>query len=185
MKSVRILLLTLAAIAAAVSCSKGSSASSSNPKGAPPFTQNGFLTNTLQTTLSAADIGASAARRGHGPELRALGAAMQAEQSQLRAAASAVAQKKGVAVTNDIEPRKAALKDNLGQLMWPQFDRAYALATVQDMNAEVAAFSDASAKGDAEVKAFAEHWLPVLQARQKVAVDLLNKLGGSPFGYPP
>lgn len=185
MKSVRNLFLTLAALAAAVSCSKETSAASSKQAPAPAFTQNVFLTKTLQTTLSAADIGASAARRGHGPELKALGAAMQSEQSQLRAAASAVAQKKGVPVTNEIEDRKAALKDNLNQLMWPQFDRAYALATVQDMNAEVASFGEAASKGDADVKAFAAHWLPVLQARQKVAVDVLNKLGGSPFGYPP
>lgn len=182
MKSVRIVLLILAALAAA-SCSKQSSASSG--KAAPPFTQNGFLTKMLQTTLAAADAGASAARKGHGPELRALGAAMQSEQSQLRAALAPLAQKKGVAVTNDIEPRKAALEDNLNQLVWPQFDRAYSLAAVQDMNAEVAAFNDAASKGDAEVKAFAEQWLPVLRARQKVTVDLLNKLGGSPFGYPP
>ena len=176
------MLLTLAALAAA-SCSRDSSASSKQQ--ALAFTQPSFLTKTLQTTLSAADVGASAARKGHGPELRALGAAMQSEQSQLRAAAIPLAQKKGVAVTNDIEPRKAALKDNLDQLVWPQFDRAYALATVQDLNAEVAAFSEAESKGDADVKAFASRWLPVLRARQKVAVDLLNKLGGSPFGYPP
>lgn len=182
MKSVRIVLLTLAAFAAA-SCSRETAASSK--KAAPPFTPGTFLTKTLQTTLSAADVGASAARKGHGPELRALGAAMQSEQSQLRAAAIPVAQKKGVAVTNGIEERKAALKDNLDQLVWPQFDRAYALAAVQDMNAEVAAFSEAAAKGDADVKAFASRWLPVLRARQQVAVDVLNKLGGSPFGYPP
>lgn len=184
MKSVRIVLLTLAALAAA-SCSKESSGSSSKKAGPPAFTQQSFLTKMLQTTLSAADIGASAARKGHGPELRALGAAMQQEQSRLRAALAPLAQKKGVPVTNDIEARKAALKDNLGQLVWPQFDRAYSLATVQDMNAEVAAFGEAASKGDADVKAFASQWLPVLRARQSAAVDLLNKLGGSPFGYPP
>jgi predicted outer membrane protein len=182
-KSVRIVLLTLAALAAA--CSREGSSGSGKKTAAPAFTQEAFLKTALQTTLSAADLGASAAKKGHGPELRALGAAMQAEQSQLRASLAPLAQKKGVAVTNDIETRKAALKDNLNQLVWPQFDRAYSLATVQDMNAEVAAFTTAASKGDAEVKAFADRWLPVLRARQSVSVDLLNKLGGSPFGYPP
>src|SRR5207253_8855033 len=64
-KSVRIALLTLAALAAA-SCSGDRSASSSEKKAVPLFTQTAFLTKTLQTTLSASDIGAGAARRGHG-----------------------------------------------------------------------------------------------------------------------
>ncbi|MCU1348485.1 MAG: hypothetical protein JWO56_1515 [Acidobacteria bacterium] len=180
MKYLRLfLLLTLAA----TSCARDASSSAPNPGGV--YEPTAFLTKTLQSTLASRDIGASAARKGHGPELRALGAAMQQEQSQLRAATEALARQKGVPVTNDVGDRKAALKDNLDQLVYPQFDRAYALATVQELNGQVATFQQAASKGDAEVRAFATKALPTLRARQKVAVDLLNKLGGSPFGYPP
>lgn len=181
MKYLRLLLLLIPALLAGF-CAKDAASSSNGGTG---FDLSAFVTKTLQATLAAANAGASAAKKGHGPELRALGAAMQQEQSQLRAAAVPLAQQKGVAVTNEIDPKKAALKDNLDQLVYPQFDRAYALATVQEMNAQVASFEQAAAKGDAAVKPFADKWLPMLRARQKVAVDLLNKLGGSPFGYPP
>jgi predicted outer membrane protein len=182
-KPLRPLLFLLCALAAA-SCAKDA-ASSSPSSGGAAFDPAVFVTKTLQASLAASDLGASAAKKGHGPELRALGAAMQSEQAQLRAAAVALARQKNVPMTNELDPKKAALRDNMDQLVWPQFDRAYALATVQEMNAQVAAFGEAAAKGDADLQAFAAKWLPMLKARQKVAVDLLNKLGGSPFGYPP
>jgi predicted outer membrane protein len=155
------------------------------PTAAPPFDQTKFINFMLATTLSDTELGASAARRGHGPEVRQLGTDMHREQAQVRNEFAAVAQKKGLPVTNAIEARKAALRDNLAQIQYPHFDRGYVLAMVQDLNAEVAQCTTAAAQGDADVKACAARVLPVLRNRQKVATVLLDKMGGNPFGYPP
>lgn len=151
----------------------------------PAFDQTKFINFILATSLSDTELGAMAARRGHGPEVRQLGTDMHREQAQLRSDIATVAQKKGIAVTNAIEPRKAALRDNLVQIQYPHFDRGYVLAMVQDLNAEVAQCAAAASSGDADVKAFAGRVLPALQNRQKVATELLDKMGGNPFGYPP
>jgi predicted outer membrane protein len=151
----------------------------------PPFDRTKFITSTLLTSRSAIDLGQLATHRGRIPETRQFGATMHREQQALLGSLSAIAQKKGIAIPQGIEVKKAALKDNLLILPGQVFDRGYSLATLQDLNTAIANFQNASSCGDGDLEAFAKQNLPMLTAEQKSAAALLSRLGGSPFGFVP
>lgn len=140
--------------------------------------------STVRTSLAAAELGELAVTKSANPAVRQLGTEMTREQSALRAAAGALAQKKALPVPDGVEERKAARKENLAGL-FEDFDRGYVLAAVQDLNAEVSALEQAASKGDADVKQFAQQQLPALRARQQAVTAMLNQMGGSPFNVPP
>jgi predicted outer membrane protein len=151
----------------------------------PPFDVKKFLTLSLQTTMADADLGGLAAKKGRLAETRQLGAMMQREQEELRRALQAAAQRKGVPPPQAVEEKKRALKDNLLILPGQVFDRGYSLAMVQDLNALIESFRAAAASGDTDLVPLARQYLPRLAAQQKEATRVLDRLGGSPFGYPP
>ncbi len=109
---------------------------------------------------------------------------MRRDEEQLRIEATALAQRKRVVVDGSDETR-VALQQNLEILSPEQFDIGYVLGTVQGLNALIRDLERASSSRDAEVRAFAAHQLPAAKARQREASALLDKMGGSPFGYPP
>jgi predicted outer membrane protein len=151
----------------------------------PSFDGKRFLTLSLQTTLSDADLGSIAAKRGRLAETRQLGALMQREQTELHRALVAAAQRKSVTPPDAPEEKKRALKDNLLILPGQVFDRGYSLAMMQDLNALIDSFNAAAASGDADIAPIAKQYLPKLTAERKEASKVLDRVGGSPFGYPP
>jgi putative membrane protein len=172
----RKLAVCLAAVAIAIGCRPDDS-----KKQAPPFDGATFLAVAMQSALSDGDLGAMASHKGALPETRRFGAVMQREQQRLLAALSAVARSRGIAVPTAVEEKRQALKDNLGILPGQVFDRAYALAMMQDAGAMTDAYRAASYSGDRNLESFAAQNLPIVAAEQKSAAALLDRLGGSPF----
>ena len=154
-------------------------------KPAPPFDGHAFITSNLQTFLANNDLGEMAAKRGRVAETREFGATMHREQRQLFDALSAVAQRKNIAIPKGVTEKKAAQKENLSILPGQVFDRAYALAMLQDSNTAARDFQTASACGDRDIESFAKQNLPLITAEQQKANALLKQLGGSPFGFVP
>ena len=154
----------------------------SAPRGAQPFDRNVFITYTLQSLLANNDLGAMAAHRGRLPETRQLGATIHREHKQLFDTLSAIAQRKGVAIPQGVEEKKVALKENLAILPGQVFDRAYALAMLQDFDVAIRNFRAASKCGDRDIESFAAQSLPLLTNDQRATKALLDSLGGSPFG---
>jgi len=152
---------------------------------AQPFDRNTFITTTLQSLLGNNDIGALAAHRGRLPETRQLGATLHREQKQLFAALSEIAQRKRIVIPQSTDEKKIALEENLVTLPGQVFDRAYALAMLQDLNGAIGNFNAAASCGDRDIEAFAKQNLPLLVAEQRSAAALLNRAGGSPFGFVP
>ena len=153
--------------------------------GAPPFDRDGFIAASLRGFLADNDIGAMAAHRGTIPETRQLGAVMHIQQKRLFDGLAAIAARKGVAVPAGIDEPHLGLKENLAILTGRSFDQAYALAMIQDLNRMARSFRVASSCGDADVENFAKQNLPTVIAEQKAAAALLDRAGGSPFGFVP
>jgi len=168
-------LLLCSALAAGCSRSKARAAEAS-------FDGSKFVIATLQTTMSEVDLAVMAARRGRLPETRQLGAIIHRQQGELQQALIAIAAKKRMGVPTATEPRKRALKENLDILPGQVFDRAYALAMIQDFDALIASFEKASRSDDKELATFARDNLPRLKQQRQFAAELLDRLGGSPFG---
>ena len=149
------------------------------------FDRNAFIITNLQSFLANNDLGAMAAHRGRLPETRQFGAVMHREQRQLFAKLSTIAQRKRIAVPQGIDEKRVAMKENLAILPGQSFDQAYALAMVQNLNIAIASFRAASSCGDRDIESFAQQNLPLITAEQRSAAALLDRLGGSPFGFVP
>jgi len=146
-----------------------------------PFDPQRFITTTLQTAAADTDLGVMAARRGRTPETRQLGAVIHRRQLDMQRALMAIAQQRQMHLSNAVEPRKVALRENLEILQGQVFDRGYALAMLQDMNAMSAAFQRAAKSNDPALATFATQYLPRIAEQRELAARLLSDLGGSPF----
>lgn len=149
------------------------------------FDRQGFIAASLRTFLADNDLGAMAAHRGSLPETRQLGATIHIQQKRLFAALAAIAPAKSASIPNAMDEPHVALKENLAILTGRSFDQAYALAMIQDLNRTVLSLRMASSCGDRELEAFAKQNLPIVIAEQKSAAALLDRAGGSPFGFVP
>ncbi|HEV2721353.1 MAG TPA: DUF4142 domain-containing protein [Thermoanaerobaculia bacterium] len=148
---------------------------------APPYDAGAFIVTTANLALSDVDVGTLAARRAQLPETRQLGAAVAAEQRALLAALVPLAQRHRVAMPAVIEERRVALHQNLSILAPDMFDRAFALAMVQDYDAMLATLGDAARSGPDDLRDFAARVRPTIATRRRAAAALLSRLGGSPF----
>lgn len=156
--------------------------SRSKTPAAPPFEASRFITQNLRTSLSNADLGAMAAKRGRLPETRQFGDAMHRDETTMLVALNALARQRNIPAPPVIDQKKAALKENLQILPGQVFDRTYALAMVQDLGDCIKAFDGAlAARSDADVQEFVRRYRPIVVARQQDANALLQRLGGSPF----
>lgn len=146
-----------------------------------PFDARRFILTANQSTIADVDLGLMAARRGRRPETRQLGSIIHRQQSDLRRSLLVLAQRKQIPATDVPEPRKIALRENLDILPGEVFDRGYALAMLQDLNAMSASFGNAARSNDRELAAFAAQYLPRIREQRELAARLLKQLGGSPF----
>jgi predicted outer membrane protein len=173
--------LLLASLASSVvtGCARDSARAST------AFDSSKFVATALQISTADVDLGAVAAKRGRLPETRALGAMLLREQSELKSALTALAQRKKVAPPEELAQKQLARRDNLETLAGQVFDRGYSLGMVQDLNALIASFEKAEKSDDPELAALAKQYLPRLSEQRKAASRVLDQLGGSPFEYPP
>ncbi len=144
-----------------------------------------FISSTIQMASADAHLAVLATRRGELPETRELGAIVHRAQSEMGAELTAIARRRNVPLPSGIAQAKVALRNNLMILQGSLFDRAYALAMVQDMNSMLQNFQTISRSDDAELRQFVRKYQPSLAEQQRSASRLLNQLGGSPFGIPP
>lgn len=152
--------------------------------GAGAFDANAFVLTTANIAYGDVDLGDYAVRRARLPETKQLGAAVAAEQRALLAQLAPLAQRRKVAMPTVLEDRRVALHQNLSILSGDTYDRAWALALVQDYDALLGGLGEASHSDD-DLRAFAARVRPAVQARRKTLGALLARLGGTPFNVAP
>ncbi|MEA2237088.1 MAG: hypothetical protein QOC81_1812 [Thermoanaerobaculia bacterium] len=169
----------LALLALTCACHK------SAPAAPNQFSEQRFIIWALHTSMSYADLGAVAARRGYGAETRALGQRMAQEQASLHADLARVAQQNGVAVPAQAEERRLALKENLLTLPGQVFDRGFTLAVAQDSALMLRGFNQSGSTNNAALRDVASRYRSLIEQDQKTSNEILARIGGSPFGYSP
>jgi|GEM_PF-1701602 len=154
-------------------------------KPAPPdpavVTRN-FLTWALQTSMSDADLGAIASRRAHESQTRVLAQQMARDNAALHSELVLIAQQHGIAAPAQLEERRRALKENLLILPGQVFDRGFTLAVAQDSAFMLRGFDTSS---DPAIKQLAARYRPLITQQDKTSRQILDSIGGSPFGYAP
>lgn len=124
-----------------------------------------FFKNAGELNMTEIALGRMAQERGFSPEIKALGATMQADHTKMTQELAALATAK--AVTMDIEPAAtekamlSAFKEKTGA----EFDREFREHMAKDHAKAMHTFEDAAKDSkDPDVKAFAIKSLPVLKA---------------------
>ena len=170
----QLVFLVIAALSA-FNCGRSGARAAATP------TPHAFISTALMTTAADADMAVMATRQARLPETRELGAAMYRTSAAMRADLTRIAQRRGLPPPKGVDEKKAALKENLSILPGQIFDRAYALAMVQDLNAMLRSFDAAAGLNDAELRDFIAKYRDTVREQQRAANRLLDRLGGSPW----
>jgi len=149
----------------------------------PPFDPNAFIVSTIEMTSSDVAIAPLTAVKGR-RETRRLASDIAREQRGMLAAIGAIASRRGIASPAGLPDAQVALRENLAEVD-DQFDQAYVLAMMQNLDALDASLGRAAQSNDAELRQFAARFQPIVRARREDAASVLSELGGSPFRVAP
>ncbi len=127
-------------------------------------TDEQFVKKAAQGGMVEVRLGELAKQKATKSGVKDFGAMMATDHSKANADLIALAQKKGVKLSTDLDPKHKAVVERLSKLSGADFDKAYVADMVEDHKKDIAEFEEASrAVKDAELKAFAEKTLPTLR----------------------
>ena len=165
-----------------IACSRGQASGTAEAAQTDPRI---FLSTAIGDAGADAVISELAARRGRLPDTRELGAATARTLAAMRDDLARLAQRRNVSVPKQMEEKKVALRDNLEILPGQVFDRGYALAMVQDIDALLTKLDAVGSARDADLQNVAEKYRSALQDHRRAADRLLSRLGGYPWPTAP
>lgn len=156
------------------------------PATTAPLDPNAAIVSLVRSAASDAGIAALASKRAKSPETRAAAAEIGRRSMTVTSEWSALGQRRKLSLPPPPEERQVALKENLLLLRPDLFDRAYALAMVQETGDLLRSLDAASKAGDAAVRELALHQRPMIVEEQDIARKLLDQTGGPPWpGFAP
>jgi putative membrane protein len=133
-------------------------------------TDASFINAIGKGGIAETELGRLAQSHATRAEVRDFGAQMVADHTKAGNELATLAQGKRMTPPADMDLNHKAIYDRLSATSGTEFDRAYMETQVQDHTAVVSAFEDEITNGsDADVKAFAQKYLPVVQHHLDVA----------------
>ena len=165
-----------------IACSRGQASGTTAAAQTDPQM---FLPTAIGDAGADAVISELAARRGRLPETRELGAVTAKTLAAMRDDLARLAQRRNISGPKQMAEKKVALRDNLEILPGQVFDRGYALAMVQDIDALLTKLDAVGSAKDADLQNVAEKYRSTLQDHRRDAGRLLSRLGGYPWPTAP
>jgi len=133
-------------------------------------TDASFLNAIGKAGIAETELGRLAQSHATRRDVRDFGAAMIDDHTKAGNELAVLAQSKRMTPPSDMDLNHKAIYDRLSSTSGAEFDRAYMEAQVQDHTAAVSAFQDEITNGsDADVKAFAQKYLPIVQHHLEMA----------------
>jgi predicted outer membrane protein len=157
-----------------------------HPATAAPLDPNAVIASLIRGTSSDADLATLASKRAKSPGTRAAAAEIGRRSVIVSGEWSALGQRHKLPLPPSQEEKRIALKENLLILRPDLFDRAYALAMVQEMSDLLRTVDAAGKSSDPEVQQLAIRHRPMIVEEQAIAKKLLDQTGGVPWpGFAP
>jgi len=157
-----------------------------HPATAVAVDPNAVIASLIRSTSSDADLAALASKRAKSPETRAAAAEIGRRSMIVSGEWSALGRRRKLPLPPPQEEKRVALKENLLILRPDLFDRAYALAMVQEMSDLLRTLDAAGKGGDPEIRQLALRNRPMIVEEQGIAKKLLDQTGGAPWpGFAP
>jgi putative membrane protein len=175
------LLVTAAGMAACQSSEKAATAvqSATQAQLTPTLstTDANFINTVGMGGHAEVKFGELAQSRATRADVRAFAAQMVSDHTAAGNELSALARQKQMTPPDDMDLNHRAKYDQLSNTYGTEFDRVYMEGQVEDHTATVAAFQNEITNGsDADVKAFAQKYLPTIQHH----LEMARQLAGQP-----
>ena len=140
-----------------------------------------FVMEATRGNLAEVELGKLAAEKGASDAVKQFGTRMADDHAKAAAELKDFADKKGMTLPTDFDPKHKQLRDRLAKLNGADFDKAYANEMVKDHKKDVAEFKrEANAAKDPDLKAWAGKTLPTLQDHLKQAQDMQAQVKSAP-----
>ena len=157
-----------------------------HPAAAAPLDPNAVIASLVRSASSDVDLATLASNRAKTPETKTAAAEIGRRSIIVSGEWSALGQRRKLPFPPPQEEKRIALKENLLILRPDLFDRAYALAMVQETSDLLRTLDAARKGGDPEVRQLALRHRPMIIEEQGIAKKLLDQTGGAPWpGFAP
>jgi putative membrane protein len=129
-----------------------------------------FATEAAQGGLAEVQLGQLASEKGTNPAVKAFGERMVQDHTKLNDQMKQVAQKDGMTLPTNLDPKDQALYDRLKNESGAQFDKTYMTAMVKDHEHDIKEFQkEARAGKNPDLKQQASQALPILEQHLSLA----------------
>ena len=132
-----------------------------------------FLKETAQSGLMEVQMGRLAAQKGQGQQVRQLGQKLVQDHSKANQELKLLAAQKNITLPTGLKTDHQSMISHLNNLEGAEFDAAFKKHALEHHQEDIQKFQTASqTAADADVKAFAQKTLPVLQEHLKMAQSI-------------
>jgi putative membrane protein len=150
-------------------------------KGGMAASDRKFVMEVARGGMAEVELGKLAAEKGSSDAVKQFGKRMADDHGKASAELKKFADKKGLTLPTDLDPKHKQLRDRLAKLNGADFDKAYANEMVKDHKKDVADFKrEAKAAKDPDLKSWAGKTLPTLEDHLKQAQDMQAQMKSAP-----
>lgn len=153
-----------------------------------------FFTTSIETGTMIAMLGELAKTRAEASVIKDIGSALANTQADENRQLVRLAALKGVVISNEAPARQTAATTELDQLTGSNFDKACMDRIIAASKESVAAYENAVASKDSDIKGFSEQMLPISKEKLRLAEKMtgagtkaakaLFRTGAKPTGAP-
>lgn len=151
--------------------------SMSNTSGSLSNDDKEFMTEAAQGGMAEVKLGELASTKGASADVKSFGQKMVTDHGKANNDLKALAAKKSFTLPTDVNAEQKALYDKLSKLSGAEFDKEYVSAMVEDHENDLDSFkSAAGAASDADLKAFAGKYAPVIESHYNMIKVIKDKM---------
>jgi putative membrane protein len=104
-----------------------------------------------------------ATQKAQDPQIKEFAQKLVTDHSKVGDELKQLAEKEGITLSTEVEPKKQKMMDHLSGLSGAEFDKAFTSHMARDHKKDVAMFKKAASSDDAAIREFAKNTLPTLQ----------------------
>src|SRR3954468_3592296 len=136
-----------------------------------------FAQEAAMGGMAEVELGKLAQQNAQNDDVKQFGARMVQDHSDANQQLMTILTAKDFSVPQQLDEKHRRTMDKLSKMRGAEFDRAYMREMVEDHDTDVKKFRQQAENGaDADLKAFAQKTLPVLEQHQKMAHDLSKSM---------
>ncbi len=142
-----------------------------------------FLRQAAIGGMAEVELGRLATKQAQSDEVKKFGQRMVDDHSRANDELKTIALRLGAEVPRSLDTEHKQIKDRLAKASGASFDREYIQAMQKDHDKTIKLFQKQAQSGkSAELKAFAEKTLPILQEHHQLVQQLQSSVGGGASG---